>query len=127
MTRVEIDLNVRVRGNWTFSGVDDADGPIHVGDFVEVYEGETGACGSGRIEEIDYERGLIYLSVDWASIRLPEPVRFWTLQGSFAQGVTVRRAVTRCVPPAPVHEPAIAIESFTSDPPAKSLTAAGIP
>ena len=67
-TRVEIDLNVRVRGNDTFVGFEDVDGPIAVGETVEVYETESGASGEGRITEIDGDRELIYLSVNWPSL-----------------------------------------------------------
>lgn len=67
-TRVEIDLNVRVRGNDTFVGFDDVSGPIAVGESVEVYESESGVSGDGRITEIDSDRQLVYLSVDWASL-----------------------------------------------------------
>lgn len=72
MTRVEIDLNVRVRGNWTFTGLEDADGPVEVGDIVQVFEPESGLEGHGRVEEVDEARQLIYLSVDWASVREPD-------------------------------------------------------
>ena len=68
-TRVEIDLNVRVRGNDTFVGFEDVSGPIAVGETVEVYESESGVSGEGRVTEIDSERQLIYLSVDWASLK----------------------------------------------------------
>jgi hypothetical protein len=68
VTRVEIDLNVRVRGNWTFSGLEDADGPVEVGDIVEVYEVESGLVGPGRVEEVDEASHLIYLSVDWDAL-----------------------------------------------------------
>lgn len=72
MTRVEIDLNVRVRGNWTYTGLEDADGPVEVGDIVQVFEPESGLEGHGRVEEVDEARQLIYLSVDWASVREPD-------------------------------------------------------
>lgn len=72
MTRVEIDLNVRVRGNWTFSGMEDADGPVAVGDVVEAYEAESGLVGPGRVEDVDEARHLIYLSVDWDALHEPE-------------------------------------------------------
>lgn len=68
-TRVEIDLNVRVRGNDTFVGFDDVSGPVAVGESVEVYESESGVAGEGRVTEIDSERELVYLSVDWASLK----------------------------------------------------------
>jgi len=69
--RVEIDLNVRVRGNWTFVGLEDADGQVTVGDLVQVFEPESELEGPGRIEEVDFERRLIFLSVDWASLEPP--------------------------------------------------------
>lgn len=68
-TRVEIDLNVRVRGNGTFVGFDDVSGPVAVGESVEVYESESGVAGDGRVTEIDGDRELIFLSVDWASLK----------------------------------------------------------
>jgi hypothetical protein len=67
-TRVEIDLNVRVRGNDTFVAFDDVSGPIAVGEGVEVFESESGVSGDGRITEIDGDRELVYLSVDWSSL-----------------------------------------------------------
>jgi hypothetical protein len=67
-TRVEIDLNVRVRGNDTFVGFEDLSGPVAVGELVEVYESESGVAGEGRITEIDGDRELVYLSVDWTSL-----------------------------------------------------------
>ena len=68
-TRVEIDLNVRVRGNDTFVGFDDLSGPVSVGELVEVYESESGVSGEGRVTEIDGDRELVYLSVDWPSLK----------------------------------------------------------
>ncbi len=47
-TRVAIDPNVRVRGNSTYAGFEDVDGPISVGEEVEVYEAEAGLTGIGR-------------------------------------------------------------------------------
>src|SRR5437016_2086023 len=68
-TRVEIDLNVRVRGNDTFVSFEDVSGPIAVGESVEVYESESGVSGEGKVTEIDGDRELVYLSVDWSSLR----------------------------------------------------------
>lgn len=67
-TRVTIDPNVRVRGNDTYAGFEDVDGPIAVGEAVEVHEAESGLTGHGRVTEIDAERQLVYLSVDWPSL-----------------------------------------------------------
>lgn len=69
LTRVTIDLNVRVRGNQTFSGLEDADGPVAVGDKVLAVEAETGIIADAEITDVDEEHGLVYLAVDWASFR----------------------------------------------------------
>jgi hypothetical protein len=67
-TRVAIDPNVRVRGNGTYAGFEDLDGPVSVGEEVEVYEAESGLTGTGRVTEIDGGRELVYLSVDWSDM-----------------------------------------------------------
>lgn len=68
-TRIAIDLNVRVRGNGTFSGFENVDGPLpQAGDHVTVYETETELTGNGRVTEVDATRRLIFLRVDWSSL-----------------------------------------------------------
>lgn len=67
-TRVAIDPNVRVRGNETYAGLDGVTGSIAAGDAVEVYEPESGLAGDGIVTEIDKDRGLVYLSVNWPSL-----------------------------------------------------------
>jgi hypothetical protein len=69
--RVAVDLNVRVRGNQTFSGFSDADGMLAPGDAVEVYERETGVSGPGCVTDIDAGNRLIYLLADWQALREP--------------------------------------------------------
>ena len=69
MTRVEIDLNVRVRGNGTYAGFEDVQGPLAVGMDVEVYESESGLTGPGRVTEIDAAKELVFLSVEWGALR----------------------------------------------------------
>jgi hypothetical protein len=69
---VDIDLNVRVRGNQTFTGIEDVHGPIDVGDEVLVREPESGVRGNGRIVEIDHQRRVVYLDVDWPSLGFAE-------------------------------------------------------
>jgi hypothetical protein len=54
-TRIEIDLNVRVRGGQAFAGYEDTDGAVAAGDAV--------------VTEVDRERRLIFLAVDWQSLR----------------------------------------------------------
>lgn len=74
MTRIAIDMNVRVRGNLTYSGFEDIEGDMAVeGAPVEVYEPESGIAGTGRIVELDRERELVYLEVDWAGLLAPSP------------------------------------------------------
>lgn len=73
-TRVEIDPNVRCRGNQTRTGLEDCHGPIAVGDVVTVYESEARIEGTGRIADIDYDKQLVWLEVDWAGLRdMEEP------------------------------------------------------
>lgn len=92
--RVEIDLNVRVRGNQTFAGYEDvdpatvtrtrasrADDPVAVGDKVLVtctpdeIEGDAVVIGEkvlgadATVTDVDPAKRLIYLAVDWHSFR----------------------------------------------------------
>ncbi len=68
-TRIAIDPNVRVRGNGTYAGFEDVDGPLALHLPVQVHEPESGLVGTGVITEIDPARELVYLSVDWSSLR----------------------------------------------------------
>jgi len=68
-TRVEIDPNVRVRGNQTRTGMRYVHGPIAVGDTVTVYEPEADLEGYGAITEIDYNKQLVWIWVNWASVQ----------------------------------------------------------
>jgi len=67
--RVEIDLNVRVQGNATYTGFEDVQGKIALGDEVVVFESESGVEGTGRVTDIDFRRQLVYLAVDWESLQ----------------------------------------------------------
>jgi hypothetical protein len=69
MTRVRIDLNVRVRGNQSFTRLANADGPLAEGQAVEVYESESEIFGPATVTEIDRTKGLVYLAVEWAKLR----------------------------------------------------------
>lgn len=69
-TRVEIDPNVRVRGQLTYAGLEDVRGPLAVGQTVEVYESESDLVGEGRVVEIDLATRLVYLGVDWGALRV---------------------------------------------------------
>lgn len=67
--RVTIDPNVRVRGNQTYAGLEDVQGIVAVGSHVEVYEPEAGLIGPAEVTDIDHERQLVYLAVDWEQLR----------------------------------------------------------
>lgn len=108
MARVEIDLNIRVRGNWTLADISDADEPVVAGQAVEVFEPESGVVGTGRIEEVDLKRRLLFLSVDWANLResaiTPEEMQ------DFVAGVAAA-ALQLTFPTPDVHQFALATPS----------------
>ncbi|WP_167096869.1 hypothetical protein [Mycobacterium sp. DL592] len=75
-----IDPNVRVADNRTYSGFEDV-----LGGFVEdlvpgapvvVLEEESDVVGNATVYEVDYEKELIYLTVNWSSLapRLSRPL-----------------------------------------------------
>ena len=75
MIRIAIDPNVRVHGDLTFSGFAEVDGDITTlaeGHEVIVYEPESGATGTGHIDEIDSTRQLIYIDVAWKTLVWPD-------------------------------------------------------
>ncbi|MEX1276572.1 MAG: hypothetical protein WEA75_06720 [Acidimicrobiia bacterium] len=90
-TRITIDPNVRVRGNQTYAGFEDIEGivPI-VGAPVEVYEVESGATGNGIVAAIDDATRLVYVAVEWASLRVSSP---WCV--NVAAAITAANFTTR--------------------------------
>ncbi|GAA1154476.1 hypothetical protein F4556_005002 [Kitasatospora gansuensis] len=75
MTKIRIDPNVRVRGNLTYAGLDDVTGELKEHAEVEVYEPESGLAGHGHVEQIDLERGLVYVAVHWKTLSAPQAQR----------------------------------------------------
>jgi hypothetical protein len=70
--RVVIDPNVRVRGNQTFTELGAIIGDaVCVGQQVVAFETESGLAGVAVVTDIDPERHLVYLAVDWRSFREP--------------------------------------------------------
>jgi len=69
--RITIDPNVRVRGNQTYSGFEDiqAGAPVAVGDKVLAVEAEDGIVTDAAVTDVDEERRLVYLEVDWRGWR----------------------------------------------------------
>ncbi len=73
--RITIDPNVRVRGNGTYAGFEDVQGTLaslQVGDAVEVFEPENDLTGEGQVTKIDLARRLVYVSVEWSTLRPPQ-------------------------------------------------------
>lgn len=72
--RVCIDPNVRTGRNQTCSGFEDIDprGTVLTpGQEVTVYEAESGLTGTGRVTEVNQRHGIVYLAVDWRSLKCP--------------------------------------------------------
>jgi hypothetical protein len=81
--RVEIDPNVRVRGNKTYAGFEDVQqagqltvtrlshpvSPVSVGDKVLAWESEDDIVTDAEVVDVDQERQLVYLAVDWSGWR----------------------------------------------------------
>lgn len=69
MTRIEINPNLRVKGNQTVAEFSDVyEGTPRVGARVTVFEQESGLVGDGIVTEIS-DDGLIYIHVDWSSLK----------------------------------------------------------
>lgn len=70
LPRVEIDLNIRVRGNQTYADYNavTAKRRLILGELVEVYVPETELIGQAEVTELDDDAELVYLKVDWAGI-----------------------------------------------------------
>ena len=73
--RIEIDPNVRIGKNLTYAGFEDITGArpsdLPRGTEVAVFESESGLHGTAEVAGRDIWRHLIYLKVDWRSLRLP--------------------------------------------------------
>lgn len=76
-TEIVIDPNVRVEGNRTYAGFEDVVGgfvsDLRPGDHVTVVEEETDVVGDATVYNVDVGRQLIYLSVEWKSLRPRSP------------------------------------------------------
>ncbi len=97
---IDIDPNVRVHGNDTYAGFEDVVGPLSVGSEVAVRESEVGLLGIGWITEIDVQRELVYLSVDWAQLHVATVDELQTVEddaelsaGELIAGIAPKRRV----------------------------------
>jgi hypothetical protein len=81
MKRIEIDPNVRVRGNKTFAGFEDVqehgqltrtrlrDVPVTAGEAVLAWEPEDNIVTDAVVVDVDEEKRLVYLAVEWGRWR----------------------------------------------------------
>lgn len=71
LPRIEIDPNVRLADNSTYAPLTAlaGGGPLEPGQDVIVFESEAGIEGTGKIRSVDTDLAMIYLDVDWASLR----------------------------------------------------------
>lgn len=69
--RIEIDPNVRTKGNRTYTGYEDVVGGVipQVDEHVIVFESESGVEGPAQVFAIAAVERLIYLTVDWQLLR----------------------------------------------------------
>jgi hypothetical protein len=70
VTTIVIDPNIRTSTNGTYAGLEDADGPLSIGQTVILREPESGIEGRGTVSKIDMNIDLVYLDVDWSSFHV---------------------------------------------------------
>lgn len=69
LTSAEIDINTRKRGNGSFTAFEDIDGPVAIGATIQVFDPNANVEGRAVVTEINAEHGIVFLSVDWSSLR----------------------------------------------------------
>lgn len=62
---LEIDPNVRVRGNQTFVGYEDCSDVPAEGEVVRVFQPDYRIETTATVSEVSRDSQLIYLRVDW--------------------------------------------------------------
>lgn len=67
--RVEIDYNRRTPGNLTRAHFEDCDRIPVADENVTVHQPEDGTEGNAVVVAIDEDHRMVYLVVDWASLR----------------------------------------------------------
>lgn len=66
--QIRIDLNDRDKRGFVPANISDAIGPLEVGEPAIVYEPDDSVWLSAEIREIDAERGIVWLDVDWSDM-----------------------------------------------------------
>lgn len=70
LPHVEVDFNVRSGDGWVRTRLAKASSPqeLEPGSTVWVIESDEGLRGLAIVAQIDRERGLLYLNVEWDSV-----------------------------------------------------------
>lgn len=70
---VNIDPNVRIYENLTFSGFEDVINgnarDLNRGQLVDVKVPETDITGTAKVQDVDRENRIVYLDVAWNTLR----------------------------------------------------------
>jgi hypothetical protein len=71
MLVIEIDPNIRVEGNNTYSAFRNFHTNLVAipGEIVLVVETESGLYGIAQVIRVDYTKNLVYLRVDWHKLQ----------------------------------------------------------
>lgn len=70
LPHVPVDFNVRSANGWVRTRLMKASSPqdLEVGSAMWVIERDEGLRGLAIVAEIDHERGLLYLDIEWDSV-----------------------------------------------------------
>lgn len=104
-----IDPNVRIEEGRTYSGFEDVLGTfvsdLREGDAVTVLEEESGLHGEAVIYAIDPDKELVFLTVDWGSLRAGAYTELFSYEPIVRTSSPPRYSVTPRVQPTFAVEP----------------------
>lgn len=72
MKRFKIDLNVRVAGHLSYAGLEDLvpeGSAVSLGEQILAWEPGSGMVADAVVHAIDEDTQIVYLDVDWQSLR----------------------------------------------------------
>lgn len=104
-TRVEINPNLRVDGDYTIADLDEdvyGDRPMPL-ETVEVFESTSGLQGRGWVSAVDEAERTVTLLVDWANLDIPKSDTWAAATHHFQSNLWIHRdsvsvATWRCRP-----------------------------
>lgn len=105
LPHVEVDFNVRSGDGWVrtrLNKVSPQQDP-DTGSFIWAIERHEGLRGLATVAKVDHDRGLLYLDVDWDSVRpaqaqSPTTSSIWELAKSSGGRFGIKSAVPNAVP-----------------------------